>query len=181
LLHASKLLIRPVLETTFYVRAALRRPGFLIQKAYSEHLEDAKIAATNEQELSEFQSDAKAEFGRMLAQQKALKPSFPSVACKKVSVESAAGDGDLKQAYHFDFRLYCQFMHGALRANSGDLDSLTDKRDTPLMIWCALIVLEEMKNIHQRRWLNWLRFGRTFENYRTRLLASYRPTYPDSR
>lgn len=145
LLHASKLLVRPVLETTFCVRAALRQPGFLLQKAYSEHLEEAKIAARNDKELAELKSDVRAEFNRMLANQRLIRPSFPSVACEKVSVETAAKAADLLEAYHFDFRLYCQFMHGALRATSGDLDSLTDKRDTPLMIWCALIVLEEMK------------------------------------
>ena len=145
LLHASKLLVRPVLETTFYACAVLRERGFLLQKAYSEFLEDAKIAAANDADRAALKLKAKEEFERLMGLLTVEQPNYPQVECKKVGVEDAAAAASLTQAYQFDFRLYCQFMHGALRATSGDLDSLTDKRDTPLMIWCALIVCEELK------------------------------------
>lgn len=145
LLHASKLLVRPVLEATFYVCAVLRKRGVLLQKAYSEFLEDAKIAATNDADRAALKLKAKKEFERMLGLLTLEQPDYPQVECKRIDVEDAADAANLTQAYQFDFRLYCQFMHGALRATSGDLDLLTDKRDTPLMIWCALIVCEELK------------------------------------
>jgi hypothetical protein len=125
--------------------AILRERGFLPQKAYSEFLEDAKIAATSDTKRAALRQEAKEEFGRLLAQLTANQPDYPQVECKKVGVEDAAKAANLMQAYQFDFRLYCQFMHGALRAASGDLDLLTDKRDTPLMIWCALIICEQMR------------------------------------
>ncbi len=145
LLHASKLLVRPVLESTFYACAVLQERGFLPQKAYSEFLEEAKIAATSDTERAALKQGAKKEFDRLLAAMTALQPDYPQVECKKVGVEDAAKAADLMQAYQFDFRLYCQFMHGALRAASGDLDLLTDRRDTALVIWCALIICERMK------------------------------------
>ncbi len=42
-LYASKILVRPVIETTFAVVAALKQPGFLFRKACTEYLEEKKL------------------------------------------------------------------------------------------------------------------------------------------
>ena len=145
LLHASKLLVRRVLEMTFYVRAAVRQHGFWLQKAYSELLEDARFAAPSGANRKAIEKTAKDEFERLKQLAVKEQSAYLAIQPEEVSAKSAAESAGLAQAYQFDFRLYCQFMHGALRATSGDLDSLTDKRDTPLVIWCALIVCEELK------------------------------------
>lgn len=146
LIHASKLLFRPVLEAMFYGRASVRRKEFWLEKAYSELLEDARFVAQDGTNRKTIETNAKKEFDRIKQLAVKNQPSYRSVQPKEVSAKSAAESAGLAKAYQIDYRLYCQFMHGALRAASGDLDALTDERDTPLMIWSALVLCEELNN-----------------------------------
>ena len=77
-------MVRPVLETTFYACAVLRERGFLLQKAYSEFLEDAKVAATNDVDRVALKLKAKKEFERMLELLTLEQPDYPQIECKRV-------------------------------------------------------------------------------------------------
>jgi len=146
MLHASKILVRPVLETAIYLRATMRNSEFILCKAYSEMLEDEKFDAPSGTKRKSIEKAAKHSFQQFQKDFLKADSSCTLLEPKEVTVRSAAESTGLGQAYLIDYRLYCQFTHGALRAMSGQLDDLTDQRDTPLMIWCALIVCEELAN-----------------------------------
>ena len=137
--HASKLLVRPALEAIFSGMAVIKKPGFLFQKAYSEWLEDKKLFVNDE--------GGEAEANLALDNLKrAFKKKFPNYSpkCKKVNVRDAAEAAGLTNNYEA-YKVYCQFTHGAMRTVFGNLDRQTDNIDTKTVIWCALIMLDQLK------------------------------------
>src|ERR1043165_2200420 len=135
---ASKLLIRPALEATFFGVAVVNKPGFFFRKVYSEWEEDKKM----------FASDPVAETAANHALhelKRATKQALPNcpVECKRVSVRDAAEAAGLLKVYNNAYRTYCKFTHGALLAVQGHLDDATNATDTDLVVSCVLMVLNQ--------------------------------------
>jgi Family of unknown function (DUF5677) len=139
LLHASKILVRPVIESTFSAKGALCSRDFFINKAYTESLEVARFEAPKGQSRKETADLAKSNFSKIAPKGTATSH------LKTVTIRESAEKACLVKVYNYDYKLYCQFTHGALGAMSGDLNATTDKRDTPLLIFCILILCEELK------------------------------------
>lgn len=139
--HASKLLVRPALESTFSGIAAIKDPEFLFRKAYSELEEDKKL----------FPIDAagkKAAAEAVEKLERAFKMHCPNdpIVRKTISAFEAARVAGLQEVYEGAYRVYCQFTHGALRAATGELDEATDAADTRTVVWCLLRMLEHLRN-----------------------------------
>ena len=136
---SAKLLIRPALEATFAGKAITEKPGFLFRKAYTEWLEDKKL----------FANEAAAEAQANLALdnlEKAFKTKLPShpIERKRVNVRETADAAGVSENYEA-YKVYCQFTHGAMRVVFGNLDRQTDVIDTKTMIWCVLMILDQLK------------------------------------
>ncbi len=159
-LHASKMLVRPVLETTFAVVAALKKRGFLFQKAYSEYVQEKKLlkeaqglaekAATDPQEKAKLSSeydgllrDVDNNFDKFCTAYKTVHPGQP-MNRTEVTVFDTATAADLGPWYS-RYRIYCQFTHGSLQAAAGNMDEATDPSDNLGMVWMTLILLGELK------------------------------------
>lgn len=153
LIHASKIMIRPMIETIAAVVAAIKQPGFLFQKACSEYGEDKNLltefrklletskqpTAAVDQQLVALEKDwdqFKQRWNRPhpAGQKSAKKLRFPDVL-------HAAG----LDAWYAQYRIYCQFTHGALRATTGDLDEMTDPADDLVVAWLTLILLDQLR------------------------------------
>jgi hypothetical protein len=137
---ASKLLVRPALEATFLASAAIRKPGFLFRKLYSEWEEDKKMFSNDPAALAAAQQALHA---LKIAAKKA-RPKCP-VECKRVNMRDAADAAGLSKAYEGAYRTYCKFTHGAIQAVRGRLDAATDVIDTDVVIWCVLVMLNHLR------------------------------------
>jgi len=137
---ASKLLVRPALEATFFGIAVVKKPGFFFRKLYSEWEQDKKM----------FANDAAVEAASNCALQdlkRAARQAFPGcpIECKRVSVREAAEAAGLLNVYNSAYRTYCKFTHGALIAVQGHLDDATDTIDTDVVVSCVLKMLNELR------------------------------------
>lgn len=146
LVDASKLLIRPALETMLRILAVRAKPSLLYRIAFTEWSEDRKLARAaakrSGQECdTEFQqawTDFRAAYARQLPDHELQEAALSAFEASEV-----AGIGGI---YDSAYRLYCQFTHGALRATTGDLSS-TDMCDTRTMAFCVLSALEAVMSI----------------------------------
>jgi uncharacterized protein DUF5677 len=153
MIHASKIMIRPVIETTAAVVAALKQPGFLFRKAYGEYKEDKNLlvefrkllekdnqpTAPLQQQLKELERNWE-QFNQHWIK---TRPHVPKKS-EKLRFPDVLHCADLG-AWYAQYRIYCQFTHGALRAASGDLDEMTDPADNLVIAWLTLITLDQLK------------------------------------
>lgn len=139
---ASKLLVRPVIEILFRIEAVRRTPEMLFQIAYSERLEDerwfSRLAPG-----SWDPSVAEKEWQAFKAQYAKQCPSH-SLTETKLTVFEIAKSAQLDRFYNGQYRMYCQYEHGASRATSGSLDSLSDSHDSRTMAFCAFVALNAL-------------------------------------
>ncbi|MEK7685907.1 MAG: hypothetical protein AAB466_10845 [Verrucomicrobiota bacterium] len=153
LIHASKIMIRPVIEATAAVVAAIKQPGFRFQKACSEYRDDKnllvefrKVLEASKQPTGPVQQQLAAlekDWGQFKQNWNGLHPAGPKIAKKLLfpDVLHAAG----LDAWYAQYRIYCQFTHGALRATSGDLDEMTDSADNLVIARLTLIILDQLR------------------------------------
>lgn len=135
-LKASKLLVRPCLETLFNVCATVNRGDFLFEKACAEWREENKYSAkdsSSRQEAEDALNQLKAYFGSCR--------SNDDIRKDRLSVSQVADHAGLAGIYNSEYRVYCQYTHGALRAAVGDIDEATDSLDTPYVAYVVLKVL----------------------------------------
>jgi Family of unknown function (DUF5677) len=136
LIDASKVMVRPILETTFYVAAVLQKRGFLFRKAYSEALEEQRIPVFDRQEVGR-------ELEAFKAALKAREPDYP-IEERELSAWEAANAIGWQAMYGVGYRVYCQLTHGTLRAFVGEWNVHTDPNDSRILIWCLLIILDQL-------------------------------------
>jgi hypothetical protein len=137
---ASKLLVRPALEATFWATAVIKKPGFLFRKLYSEWEEDQRMFSNDAAELAAAQQALDA----LKRAAKKARPKCP-VECKRVNMRDAADAAGLSRAYEGAYRAYCKFTHGAIQAVQGHLDAATDGIDTDVVNWCVLTMLNHLR------------------------------------
>lgn len=137
---ASKLFIRPMVETVLRVVAITRRKGFLFRQAFTEWEEDMTLferdpalKAKHEQELDKLESEWRKD-----------DPGYPFLR-KPVGAAAAAKAAGLLPVYESAYRIYCKFTHGAMRAVRGGLDELTDELDSTIAVWCTLTMLIQLQ------------------------------------
>jgi hypothetical protein len=118
----------------------MKNKEFLFRKAYSEWEEDNKLFAKDaagKKKASEYLEGLKRAF-------KEHSPDYP-VICKKLQVQEIADMAGLLSAYEGAYRVYCKFTHSAMRAVSGNLNNVTDIKDTHTMVWCVIMMLNQLK------------------------------------
>lgn len=139
-MDASKFLIRPALEAVFCGTAAMMNKDFLFRKAYFEWAEDKRLFATDA--AGEREADAYLERLKQRFQKGAPECSLK---CKVIKVKEIAEMAGLSRAYNEYYRIYCRFTHGAMMAVSGNLNQATDSKDTHVIVWCVLMMLNQLK------------------------------------
>lgn len=138
--HASKLLVRPCIESMIYATAAAKSKDFLFRKAFTEWHEDKRLMAktlADQHEADRVLADLEQSFAKDL-------PEYPRKR-EKLRIKDAAIMAGLEHLYDVQFAIYCQYTHGSLRALSGELDPATDPRDTLTVCWCVLMILDLLK------------------------------------
>ena len=140
-LVASKLMLRPAIEATICVKAALAEKKFYFRKIFSEWTNDLKLfekdpAKRKQEEIL---------FDQFQARFKLKQPGYPAEKTKLYMSDAAKYAGsDVVNIYEYPYRLYCQWTHSTMRSVLGKLPS-TDHIDTSIMCWCTLSVLELLK------------------------------------
>jgi len=139
-IHASKLLVRPILEAVIAATAVMKKKGILFQKYFTEwdsatklFRKDAVAEARAKKELE----DLKGEFLKR-------DPSYP-IKCERLPVSKMAEAANLAPLYTIAYSTYCEFNHGSMRAVRGNLNEATDPIDTSTVISCMLMVLEQLQ------------------------------------
>src|SRR6266566_3738268 len=134
---ASKLLVRPILESVFKAAAVMRKPGFLTRLAYSEWKEELRMfkkdpagKAASTRELEEFK--------KRFSQDN---PGYPAVY-SHASISDTATEAGMKTLYETTYGTYCAFTHAALAAVHGPSDGWTDNNDTGVVTCCIMVILE---------------------------------------
>src|SRR4030095_15993168 len=137
---ASKLMVRPMVETVLYALAVMKGKGFLFRKAFTEWDEEGKLYGRDKS----LKSRHLRELEVLVKEWRKADPSYPFKR-KIVKCRDAAEIAGLLPVYESAYRIYCKFTHGAMRAVQGDLDDMTDPLDTQIGIWCALVMLAELQ------------------------------------
>ncbi len=137
--HASKLMVRPMIEAVISAIAGLKKKGFLFRIAYTELSEIKKLyPKTPENEAT---ANANLE---QLKKRFREEPGYP-VECKCVDMRYTAEVAGLVETYDMAYRIYCEFTHSTVRAVRGSLDQMTDPIDTPMVIWAVRTTLDHLK------------------------------------
>jgi hypothetical protein len=144
-IDASKLLIRPCIESVIMVNAVRAKPESLYQIAFAEHSDDGKLYGPA-QRAAGLDFDKKAE-ERWEHFKKVYGAEYPNHKCvdSKLSVIEAAKAAGIEEFYNIPYRMYCRFTHGSLSATSGDFE--TDLLDNRTMALCAYGATDAVKLI----------------------------------
>jgi hypothetical protein len=147
--NASKLLVRPLIETMFRVEAIRKKPELFYRIAYSETVvEDAKWigSAASRAGLTFDEAAHSIRFGQFKEQ---LWEQLPNVALedKYISVWEIAEVAEMAGYYGSHYRTYCRYTHGALWAIGGLLNDLTDPEDNRAMGLCTWSILDALTSI----------------------------------
>jgi hypothetical protein len=137
-MDASKFLVRPALEAVFSGTVAMKNKAFLFRKAYSEWKEHKKLIAkdaASKKEADDYLVKMKRHFQEI---------NYP-VKCVELQVKEIAEMAGLSPAYEEHYRVYCKFTHSAMLAVSGNLNQATDSKDTHVVVWCVLMMLNQLK------------------------------------
>jgi hypothetical protein len=51
----------------------------------------------------------------------------------------------MSEQYEQAYRVYCKYTHSSMWAVEGDLNDITDIKDTHTMAWCVLVTLNNLK------------------------------------
>ena len=142
---ASKFLIRPAIEIVLRLQAVKKHPDLLYRIAFSEHCQEKRFLRATA-EYSQQPYDDTHGNKRWKEFKDAFTAEFPDIptAEKELTIACAAEKAEMKPIYDGDYRIYCQYVHGALRASAGGLDEATDPHDNRAMILCASIALETL-------------------------------------
>lgn len=140
--EVSKILVRPIVELTFYALALMKKRGFLFRQAYTE-LKSEKIFFPDRVAAEQW-------FGQQVEDlERAIQRAEPDYPIERLGIrfKDITELEELAKAkpIYKDYRVYCQFTHGALRAIRGVFDEVTYSRDTNLVIWGVAIQLDLLK------------------------------------
>jgi hypothetical protein len=148
-IDASKLLVRPLIETMFRVAAIQKKPELFYRIAYSETIvEDPKwIRPAANREGETFDEAAHSERFKEFKEQ--VSEQLPNVPLedKYIPVWEIAQVAGMADYYDSYYRTYCRYTHGALWAIGGLLTDLTDPADNRVMGRCTWSVLNALTSI----------------------------------
>jgi hypothetical protein len=137
--HASKLMVRPMIDVVITASAVVKEKGFLFRKAFTEFDDMKKLyekTPDNEAKAKTYLEQLKKRFQE--------EPGYP-IVCKRVAGRYTAQVAGLLPVYDTAYRIYCEFTHSAVRAVRGGLDQTTDPIDTTMVIWAVGIMLNQLK------------------------------------
>lgn len=137
--HASKLMVRPMIDVVITATAVTKEKGFLFRKAYTEFNDMVRLC----DKTPENEARAKASLEK-LKKRFQEEPGYP-IKCKPVDGRYTAQVAGLLPVYNIAYRIYCEFTHSAVRAVRGNLDQMTDPIDTTTVIWAVRTVLNQLK------------------------------------
>jgi Family of unknown function (DUF5677) len=149
--YSSKLLIRPAIEVMFRLEAVRRSPDLLYRIAFSERLEDQKLArpvAASAGEVFDEESE-KQEWEAFKASYRA-QVSTNTLVDQKLTAAGAAQEAGKGMAGYYDshYRTYCQYTHGALRAIDESFDEVTDPEDNRAMTMCVFVAVNVLASMN---------------------------------
>lgn len=148
-IYASKILVRPLIETMFRVEAIQKKPELVSRIAYSESIvQDQKwIAAAATRAGATFDKAAHSKRFEKFKEQ--LQEQLPDVSLeyRDISMREIAEAAGLGGYYDGHYRTYCRYTHGAFRAMVGFLTDLTDPEDNRAMGLCTWAVLNSLSAI----------------------------------
>ena len=137
--HASKMMIRPLIDVVITSTAVTNKKGFLFRVAYTELNKMRKLY----DKTSENEARAKA-IEESLKKRFSEEPGYP-IECKQVDARLTAEAAGMLPVYETAYRLYCEFTHSAMRAVNGQLDQTTDPIDTSMVVWAVSVMLNQLK------------------------------------
>jgi hypothetical protein len=136
--RSHKVLVRSILECTFYVVAVCRKPELIWQVFIHQWQEEGNMLPDNPPEYK----------ATHLRNKEAVRRRFQSMFGHEplkdnaMSAYGAAKEADLIEVYQKFYRLYCKYSHGSLKGIVGEFDSVTDPLDSWLVAVGLAIVAE---------------------------------------
>ncbi len=137
---ASRLIVRPCIEATLRIEAVKNKPELFYQIAFDENKEDEKILRTAPAAIRDKALPALAKLWEDF--RTTYRAAYPAHALVEapLSTWEVAETAGRSEFYNTDYRLYCQFTHGALRAVIGGYDE-TMPDAAHVLCLCALAAL----------------------------------------
>lgn len=142
--YSSKILVRPVIETTFYVVASFNHPEVLLWKVRKEIKEEKKLL----REIGSAESLLLEKDETLKSFEQQFNNQFPGCQTKHPEagqIKTVADKAQLLAIYTRSYGIYCNFTHGGVRAFFGDLHQLTDPHDNATLCWCLIAILDSFR------------------------------------
>jgi hypothetical protein len=171
--HASKLMIRPMIEAVITATAVVTKKGFLFRKAFTEFSEMEKLYEKTPANVA----TAKAKL-EQLKKQFRKEPNYP-IECKKVDARYTAEVAGLVLLYDSAYRIYCEFTHNAVRAIRGSLNETTDPVDTTMVILALGVMLNQLKQLTPAKVPDLTPFNERIERAQQAILAAWGHEVPN--
>jgi hypothetical protein len=142
--RAHKILVRSILECSFYVCAVCRNPEHVWQVFCHQWNEEAKLLPENPPELKQTHRENKESVRKRFKSMFGSEPKNDNA----MSAYTAAFESGHIAVYDKFYRLYCKYAHGALKGISGGFDPVTDPLDSWLVAVMLGISAENLQRQH---------------------------------
>lgn len=143
--HAARVLIRTCVEATLKVGAVYEKPSALYRIAFTEHVGDRQfLTAADENNIIVTPGMIDAKWSKIKS---VLSSLFPDEQLKDaaISAETLGQWSKMPDLYNFQFKLYCNYTHGTLRAHATPehFDPELDYLTVAQCLFTALVVVNK--------------------------------------
>ncbi len=166
LMEASKLLIRPMIETVLWMAATEKEPEVLYRWVFKQVSDEKKalkrlVGAIHEKALADsYDNELRSIRGRMQSEHPCLTFLDCDIDLKSALRQTPNPERKgLEMAYDESYPTYCQYTHGTFRVKAGQWDlmhPLNDNYYVGLSIACAVISLKNHAAIWSTNGQEWL-------------------------
>jgi hypothetical protein len=140
--RGHKILVRSILECTFYVSAVCRNPEYVWRVFCHQWNEEGKLLPRDLPELKNIHRENKESVRKRFKLMFGAEPKDD----KPMSAHDAARESGMIPVYDKFYRLYCKYAHGALKGIAGEFDPVTDRLDSWLVAVMLAISAENLQD-----------------------------------
>lgn len=145
---ASKLLVRPIIEFWFRLRAVFEKPELFYRIIFGEREKRSTwLRAIARLGGAPFDESAEAQEWERFRQHCISAIERCDVLDKPVTVETLATAAGLQKYYDTHYRTYCMFTHGHLEAVIGNFNPMTDSEDNLVVCLAGIHVIQVLASI----------------------------------
>lgn len=139
--HASNILVRSALEAFINALAVAKEPGYYYNNCYKQ-INDELPLYTDDDQCNDAREAMVLARQRCATEHSGYSTKWLKNPTVRDMVDLAQVDPDLSNSLRFQYRIYCQYTHGTIRAVRRELAQTTESSDTCFLVWLVLQMVE---------------------------------------